>query len=145
MLHVQVYMYMQQFCLSALYPNLSPTCTCTCTCICTCTYTCIYVYSATSIIRTLFIQNLNYRDKLETRKYITRMHRRHIGQWSFEDVVMGWAMSYRLALAKTDWPVYFSEYCWPCSYSVGIVNRLGIINQVRQRGSDYRGCTVPTS
>jgi hypothetical protein len=38
---------------------------------------------------------------------------------------------YRLALAKTDWPVYFSERCWPWS---GIVSRIGIINQVRNVG-----------
>ena len=64
--------------------------------------------------------------------------RRRRGQWSFVGVVTGWAMSYglcRLALAKTGLLEYFSEHCWPWSYCIGIVDRLGIINQVRNVGT----------
>ena len=41
---------------------------------------------------------------------------------------------HRHAMGKTDWPEHFSEHCWPWSYSIGIVYRLGITNQVRNVG-----------
>jgi hypothetical protein len=59
-------------------------------------------------------------------------------RWSLMSVVTDRAMSYglhRLALAKTDWPNYLSEYCWPWSYCISIVNRLGIINQAINVGT----------
>ena len=82
--------------------------------------------SGTSIIRT----------SLRPKNTLPRMRRRR-DQWSFVGVVIDWAMSYglyRLALAKIDWPKYFSEHCWPWSYCIGIVYRLGIINQARNVG-----------
>ena len=75
----------------------------------------------------------------------------------------------RLAMGKIGLLDYFSEHCWPWSYCISIVFRLGIINQMRkvgtsvirtfhlsghftypvwqwsacgQRGPDNRGCTV---
>ena len=68
---------------------------------------------------------------------LPRMCRRR-GQWSFVGVVTGWTLSYglcRLTLGKTGLLDYFSEHCWPWSYCIGIVYRLGIINQVRNVGT----------
>ena len=82
--------------------------------------------SGTSIIRT----------SQRPKNTLPRMRRRR-DRWSFVGVVIDWAMSYglyRLALAKIDWPKYFSEHCWPWSYCIGIVYRLGIINQARNVG-----------
>ena len=73
--------------------------------------------SGTSIIRT-------------SHRPLPHMRRRR-DRWSFVGVVIDWVMSYRLALAKIDWPKYFSEHCWPWLYCIGIVYRLGIINQCR--------------
>ena len=70
--------------------------------------------SGTSIIRT-------------SHRPLPHMRRRR-DRWSFVDVVIDWAMSYglyRLALAEIDWP-------W--SYCIGIVRRLGIINQTKNVG-----------
>ena len=82
--------------------------------------------SGTSIIRT----------SQRPKNTLPRMRRRR--DWrSFVGVVIDWAMSYglyRLALAKIDGPKYFSEHCWPWSYCIGIVYRLGIINQARNVG-----------
>ena len=64
--------------------------------------------------------------------------RRRRGQWSFVGVVTYWVMRYgpcRLGLGKTGILDYFSEYCWPWSYCVGIAYRLGIINQVKKVGT----------
>ena len=82
--------------------------------------------SGTSIIRT----------SQRPKNTIPRMRRRR-DRWSFVGVVIDSAMSYglyRLALAKIDWPKYFSEHCWPWSYCIGIVYSLGIINQARNVG-----------
>ena len=89
----------------------------------------VMVYSATSIIRS----------SQRSKNTLPHMRRRR-DQWSFMGVVTDWVMSYglyRLALAKTDWPKYFSEHCWPWSYCIGIIYRLGIINQARNIHFSY--------
>jgi hypothetical protein len=71
------------------------------------TSTCICMYSETSIARTSFIRN---RTSWRPENTLPRMRRRR-DRWSFVGVVTGRAMSYGLpglALAKTDWPKYFS-------------------------------------
>ena len=99
-------------------------------------------------------------------EYTLPLMRIRRGQWSIVGVVTDWVMNYglcRLTLGKTGLLDYFSEHCWPWSCCIGIVYRLGIINQVRnvgtsviwtlhlsgmagsacgQRGPDNRGCTV---
>ena len=85
--------------------------------------------------------NLNYLDLVYPKPWLSRLaghqkiHYHACAEGLANDllwvcVVTGWTMSYRLyrlALAKTDWPEYFSEYCWPWSYCIGVVYRLGII------------------
>ena len=68
---------------------------------------------------------------------LPHMHRR-CERWSFVCVVTSWVMRCglcRLALGKIVLLDYFSEHCWPWSYCIGIVDRLDIINQVRNVGT----------
>ena len=81
------------------------------------------IASATSIIWTSFIRNLDYPDLLETHKYIT-MHAQRAWLmilWGVVTVELWAKQFYRVVLAKKDWPVYIYECCWPWSHYIGIV------------------------
>ena len=81
--------------------------------------------------------DLDYPDLVYPENALIRMRRRR-GQWYFVGVVTYWVMSYRpcrLGLSKTGLLYYFSEYCWPWSCCIGIIYRLGIINQVKNVGT----------
>ena len=96
-----------------------------------------YLYRATSIIRTSFIRTLDYPDQLEIRNYITT----HVQKaWPMIFCGCGHRLSDELwtlqtCLGQTGLLDYFSEHCWPWSYCLGIVYRLGIINQVINVGA----------
>ena len=88
--------------------------------------------------------NLNYPDLIYPEPRLSglagdqKIHYHACAEGMANDPVTGWTMSYglcRIALAKIDWPELFSEHRWPWSCCIGIVYRLGIINQVRNVGT----------